>query len=170
MIARPTTGEMVPYFEKYVAKVAGDDLFAGLEAAHAMVATTLAGIPADREEHRYAEGKWSIKEVLLHVIDTERIFGYRALSFARAEPSPLPGFDENAYIDEANTTDRSLADLLTEYDAVHRSTIALFKGLGPAVQERTGIANGKRLSVRAAGWIIAGHAMHHMSIINERYR
>ncbi len=169
MIERPNSGEMVPYFEKYVAKVEGEDLIAGLETAGSVVTATMAKVPADREEHRYAEGKWSIKEVLQHVIDTERIFGYRALSFARGETAPLPGFDENAYASAANTAGRSLADLLAEYRTVHASTVLLFQGFGPTVQERTGIANGKSMSVRAAGWIIAGHAMHHMDIIHERY-
>lgn len=118
---------------------------------------------------RYAPGKWTPKEVLLHLIDTERIFTYRALRFARGDAQSLPGFDENEFAANSEANDRPLSDLLTEYHAVRAATLALFGSFNAAQLDRVGLANGGATSVRALVFITAGHERHHLAILRERY-
>ncbi len=169
-VDRPLPHEVVNFFQAYVAKAPGNDLFVALDQALERTRAIAAEIAPDREEHRYAEGKWSIKEVFQHLTDTERILSYRALRFARNDATELAGFEENDYVALAQTERRSLQDLLEEHIIVRRSTIALFRSFSPDMLVRTGIANGNTISARALGWSIAGHAFHHMDIIHERYR
>ena len=126
-------------------------------------------IPMDKFDYRYAEGKWTIKEIIQHIIDTERIFAYRALRISRNDKTPLPGFDENEYIDNTTANDRGLQDLLTEFSAVRHSNIFLFKSLSVEQLERTGIASNAGISVRAIGFIMIGHQKHHQKVFEERY-
>ncbi|MFT3886091.1 MAG: DinB family protein [Flavobacteriales bacterium] len=158
-----------PYYQGYIATATGHDLFAALDHAAAGIHRYMDALPADRHAYRYAPGKWSVKEVLQHLVDTERIFAYRALRFARNDSTPLPGFDENTYVPEARSDARQLAGILREHDAVRAATIELFRGLDAQGMMRSGIANGKPISVRAIGWTIAGHAMHHLGVLRERY-
>ena len=114
-------------------------------------------------------GKWTIKEVLSHVIDTERIFTYRALTIARNDNTPLPGFDENAYIPFSNASGRSLMQLIHEYELVRRSSMALFESFTEEMLDRQGTANNMRLTPRILGWMLAGHDAHHADIVRNRY-
>jgi len=166
---RPGLDELEAYYHSYLAKAEGDDLFQALKNASERLWRTVYRIPTGFGDHRYAPGKWSIKEVFQHLLDTERIFCYRALCFARNDHTELPGFDENSYIDHAQVEKRELHELLSEHDLLRASTIALFKGFSDEMLLRGGIANGKHITVRALGWTIAGHVMHHMDVIDERY-
>ena len=130
-------------------------MFAGLTEAHG--------------DFAYAPGKWTIKEVLGHMGDAERVFAYRALTFARGESVPLPGFDEQAWTPASGARDRTVADLVDELAAVRRATLALLSHLPSTAPLCRGIANGREISVRALAWIIAGHERHHLRILRERY-
>jgi uncharacterized damage-inducible protein DinB len=126
-------------------------------------------IPMDKFDYRYAEGKWTIKDIIQHLIDAERVFSYRAMRISRNDKTPLPGFEENDYVDNANANDRSLQDLLTEFSAVRHSTLLLFKSFSQDQLTRIGIASGNEVSVRAIGFIIIGHQKHHQNIFQQRY-
>ncbi|MCB0763752.1 MAG: DinB family protein [Flavobacteriales bacterium] len=166
---RPRAEEVFNYFQSYIAKAPGQDLLAALQETGQRAVAVLEAVPQQREDHCYAEGKWSIKEVFQHLIDTERIFCHRALSFAREDGHALPGFDENAYVPSAEVGRRTLAGIGEELVAVRSSTILLFRSFSPAMLLRMGTANDKRMSVRALGWTIAGHAIHHLDVIEQRY-
>jgi hypothetical protein len=169
LLQRPRPEEMPAYYLGYLAAVPVPELFAALEHGDTRFADLLERVGEERAGHRYAPGKWSIREVLQHVIDTERIMAYRALRFARHDETPLPGFDENAYAAVCDADRRTLADLVGEAERLRRSTIDLFTSFTPQMLRRQGIASGHTVSVRAIGWIIAGHAAHHRSIIHQRY-
>ncbi|MEO8734541.1 MAG: DinB family protein [Flavobacteriales bacterium] len=168
-IMRPIPEEYPAFYSGYVESAEGDDLLAALQHASAAMHKTVGDLPPEKQEHRYAPAKWSVKEVVQHVVDCERIFAYRALCIARGEIKDLPGFDENAYAKEARADLRELADILKEHDAVRTATIELFLGMDTQSMSRRGTANGKPVNVAALGWIIAGHAEHHLRIIRERY-
>ena len=129
----------------------------------------LRALPDDRANHRYADGKWTVKEVIGHISDTERVFAFRLLRSARADETPLPGFDENAWAAAAPHSGRPLADVVDEMIAVRHSTLALMGSLDEAALTRTVPANNTPISVRAICWIAAGHAEHHLGILSERY-
>lgn len=168
-LARPEPGEYPPFYAPYVAAVPDGDVIAALERQGADVHALLNGLDDARAGHRYAPGKWSVREVLGHVTDAERIFSYRLLCIARGDTTPLPGFDENAYVPTSGADARSMASLLDEFDAVRRATLALLRGLPEAAITRTGNANGKPVSARAIPYILAGHAQHHLYVLTERY-
>jgi uncharacterized damage-inducible protein DinB len=168
-IPRPDASEYAPFYETYVSKVPKGDLMKALEDQRRETQQLLAGVPEAKALHRYAPGKWSIKEVIGHLADSERVFAYRALRFARADDKPLHGFDEKAWVPVGRFDARSLADLAAELDAVRRATIALLQGLDAEALTRRGTANNNTVSVRALGWIIAGHERHHVAILRERY-
>ena len=168
-ISRPRDDEFDPYFGTYVNAVAGDDAFAALLSQRESSPRFLAGIPETRAGFRYAPGKWSIREVIGHVADTERIFSYRLLRIARGDETPLASFDENAYVPAAGFERRSLADVSAELCAVRDATIALVRSLDDAALSRIGTASGKPISARALVWIIAGHEAHHIRVLAEKY-
>lgn len=168
-IPRPDASEYAPHYAAYVTKVPEGNLFTILEAQRRGTQDLLAAIPEGRTLHRYAPGKWSIKEVVGHVADSERVFSYRALRFARGDRTPLPGFDENTYVPAGQFDARALPDLAAELDAIRHATIALFAGLDLEALARQGPANDKEVSVRALAYIIAGHERHHVGILRERY-
>jgi uncharacterized damage-inducible protein DinB len=168
-IPRPDASEYAPHYETYVSKVPAGDVVTILEDQRQETQELLAGIPEGRALHRYAPGKWSIKEVVGHVTDAERVFCYRALRFARGDQTPLSGFDEKAYAPAGKFDLHALPDLAAELDAVRRATIALFSGLDAEALARRGTANAKQVSVRALAYIIAGHERHHVGILRERY-
>lgn len=169
--ARPAADEFDPYYGAYIARVGdGEDVLAALDTQHHETLARLRGIPAARGDHRYAPGKWSVKEVVGHLSDSERIFAYRALRFARGDPAPLPGFDENEYVPEMGAGERSLDDLVEEWGDVRRASLALFRSLPPAAWLRRGTASGSTVSVRALAYIIAGHVRHHVAVLGDRYR
>jgi uncharacterized damage-inducible protein DinB len=126
-------------------------------------------IPMDKFDYRYAEGKWTIKDIIQHIIDTERIFGYRALRISRNDKTPLPGFDENEYVENTNANNRGLQELLTEFSAVRHSNLLLFKSFSEEQLTRMGIVSNHPISVRAIGFLMIGHQKHHQNVFQERY-
>jgi uncharacterized damage-inducible protein DinB len=126
-------------------------------------------IPLDKFDYRYAEGKWTIKDIIQHIIDTERIFAYRALRISRNDQTPLPGFEENDYVANTDANSRSIQDLLAEFSAVRYTTLFLFKSFSEEQLARIGIASNNQISVRAISFIIIGHQKHHQKVFQERY-
>jgi uncharacterized damage-inducible protein DinB len=168
-IARPQNDEYVPYYDKYISLVPDGDLVETLRAQIAETLSLLRTIAEERASHRYAPGKWSIKQVVGHMADVERVMTYRALRIARADATPLPGFDENAYVPAANFEARPLASLAHEFAEVRRATVAFLETLEPDAAARRGSANNNEISARALAYIIAGHERHHVKILKERY-
>jgi uncharacterized damage-inducible protein DinB len=168
-IPRPDATEYVPYYDTYISKVPKGDVLKVLEDQRRETQQLLAGLSDAKALHRYAPEKWSIKQVVGHLMDTERVFCYRALAFGRADANPLPGFDEKAWAPAGRFDARALKDLAPELDAVRRATIALFSGLDDEALTRRGVANNNPITVRALAWIIAGHERHHVAILRERY-
>lgn len=126
-------------------------------------------IPMDKFAYRYTEGKWTIKDIIQHIIDTERIFGYRALRISRNDTTPLPGFEENDYVDNTDANNRSIQDLLAEFSAVRHSNLFLFKSFSEEQLKRVGTTSNTAISVRAIGFVIIGHQKHHQKVFQERY-
>ncbi|HEX2207897.1 MAG TPA: DinB family protein [Longimicrobium sp.] len=169
-IPKPRPGEYPPYARMYLDLLPDDDRLLEHLTGNLQVAIDLvSALPEERLLHRYAPGKWTIRETLVHVVDDERIYACRALCFARGETTPLPGFEQDDYAAASGANARSLRSILAEYAAVRHATIALFEGLDEAALTRTGVANGNRASVRALGWHIAGHELHHLKLLRERY-
>ena len=168
-LSRPTPGEYDPYYERYLSHVPSGQALDRLESQQERVTSIFGSLDERTALHRYAPEKWSVKEVLGHLIDTERMFTHRALRFARADATPLPGFDENTYVPAGNFDRRDVASLLEEWRAVRAATLAFFRGLDPEAWERRGNANGAPASVRALCYITAGHTDHHLGILRERY-
>ncbi len=166
---RPSADEFAPYYGTYVNKVADGDIVATLKAQVGPTVAFLRSIPEARAGHRYAEGKWSIREMVGHLSDAERIFTYRALRIARADSTPLPGFDENEFVKRSRLDDRNFGSLIAEFESVRGATISLFDGLFPEEWTRHGTASGKEVSARALAWITAGHELHHVGVLKERY-
>jgi len=161
--------EYAPFYKNYIALANEADLVEELEISVHEFIKFVQNIPMDKFDYRYAPGKWTIKDIIQHLIDSERVFAYRALRIARNDKTPLPGFEENDYADEANGNSRNLQDLLTELALVRQSTILLFKNFSKEVLLRQGFASEKPVSVRALGFIIIGHQKHHQKIFKERY-
>lgn len=168
-IARPAPDEYVPYYAVYVTQVPEGDVLGLLRRQVDETAGMVQSLSDHDAEYRYEEGKWSIKEVIGHVSDTERIFVYRALCFARGEAAGLPGFDENEYARRSNAGSRPLRHLVDELRAVREATLSFFSGLTEELWLRRGTANRNGYSVRAIAFIIAGHERHHARILAERY-
>lgn len=163
-------GEYAPYQEAYLKLVSDEwNLAEELEVSLHNFIHFVRDIPMDKYDYRYAEGKWTIKDIIQHVIDTERIFAYRALRIARGDKTPLPGFEESDYGHEAGADRRHLQELLTELSMVRQSSIFLFKSLRDEELKRTGTASGYTVSARALGFILIGHQNHHINIFKERY-
>jgi len=169
-IAYPGADEYAPAFADYVARIAEhEEILALLTSQLDHFPARLGHISEARGDYRYALGKWSIKELVGHLSDTERIFAYRALRVARGDATPLPGFDEQAYAAEMRAGDRILADLTAEWGDVRRASLALFRNLPAGAWQRRGIAGDRPISVRAAAYIIAGHLRHHLEVLETRY-
>ncbi|MCC3160298.1 DinB family protein [Hymenobacter sp. 15J16-1T3B] len=169
-LLRPVPGTYPPYFDTYINRVGADiDPLEMLGVQPTALHQLLAEVTEEQASFRYAPGKWSIKQVVLHIADVERIFAYRALRFARADQQELPGFDENHYADHSGADDRTLASLLAEYAAVRQATLALFRSFTPEQLQRGGTANGNPVTVQALRFITAGHEAHHAEILAERY-
>jgi uncharacterized damage-inducible protein DinB len=166
---RPEAGEHLPYFSRYIQLVPDGNLLETLTRQIEETVGLLAGLSPERADHRYAPGKWSVRQLVGHVADCERVFGFRALTFARGDAAQLPGFEENDYAEASPAPSQPLAEVLDDLQAVRRATLTLLRGLGPEAWPRTGLANGARTSVRALAWIIAGHELHHRAILRERY-
>lgn len=168
-IERPAATEYPPYFARYVDRVPQGDIMAELRQNSARLEATLAAIEEARGADRYAEGKWSIRQTVGHLIDTERIFVYRALRIARGDKTPLAGFEQDDYAASAASDARQLSDLRDELRALRESTVRFFASLPEDAWTRTGIVNGYEISVRALAHITVGHTMHHLHGLAERY-
>ena len=168
-IGRPAADEHIEYYGKYIAQVQGDDALSALSSQIGDTMRLLRPLDETKALHRYAPGKWSVKETIGHLSDVERVFSYRALRFGRGDTTPLPGIDENAYAPEGRFDARPLSELLDELAAVRGATLALFRGFDAETLMRRGIASDNSFSVRAFAWILAGHEMHHRRILVERY-
>ncbi len=167
-ISRPQPGEYNPYYDRYISLVKSDDIVAVLEAQAPETIALLksAGAKAD---FRYEPGKWSVKEVLGHVNDTERIMTYRAVRIARGDKTPIEGFEQDDYIRGGNFSERTLVDLIDEFAAIRQATLTFFRHLDPNAAARIGTANKDAISARALPFIIAGHELHHRRILEEKY-
>ena len=167
---RPGADEYAPSFAGYVARIAeGEAILAVLARQLDEFLDRLKGIPDARGDYRYAPDKWSIKQVVGHLSDTERVFAYRALRIGRGDTTPLPSFDDQAYVPEQRADDCPMAGLVEEWDAVRRATIALLRNLPSAGWYRRGIASEQPISVRALAYVIAGHTHHHLEVLEARY-
>lgn len=165
----PAAAEYAPYYERYVSLVKERDVIATLAEQMEETLRLLRGIDEERAAYRYAEGKWSIKELVGHVIDAERIFAYRALRFARGDETPLEGFDQDPYIRGASFDAYPLEELAREFELVRGANILFFKHLSADAWQRRGVASDAEVTVRALAFIMAGHEKHHMEILRTRY-
>ena len=169
MIERPNDTEFAAFYKGYVSLVPESDILSVLDRQPGELSDLVSSVPANRETFRYAPGKWSIREVLGHLVDGERVFGYRAFCISRGEQKLLPGFDENDYV-AASTSDRVPAtDLADEFTSVRQANLAALRRLDGEAWARIGNANGHAISVRALAFIMAGHMRHHVGILTSRY-
>lgn len=168
-ITKPDASEYDPYYGNYIASVPAGDLFELLESQGEETYALLSGLPEDRGGFRYAPGKWSIKDLVQHLSDSERVFAYRALRFGRGDETPLASFDQDPYAAAARAERWPLAQLATELRDIRRATLALARSFDEAELLRSGVASGARMSVRALFWVIAGHEQHHLRVLRERY-
>lgn len=161
--------EYNPYYKRYIDLVGNIALWDALKKGLETTQSFFKNLPSEKWDYRYAEGKWTPKDILQHTTDTERVFSYRALYFARSTNAELKGFDENIFAENALANSRSIEDLLEEQLAVRKATISLFKNFNPKQFRQMGMANGNNMSVGALGFVICGHEIHHHNIITERY-
>ena len=169
-MSRPTETEYAPSFESYVSHVTEDDILPAMRSQIDALDVLLDRVTPERETYAYGEGKWTIRQIVGHLIDGERVFGYRALCIARGETQNLPGFDENAYMPNAPYEHIELEDLLSEFRLVRLSNIAMFRTLDETAWTRMGMANDAPVSVRALAYVMVGHTRHHMGVLRERYQ
>jgi uncharacterized damage-inducible protein DinB len=169
IITPPAPSEYGEFFSNYIEAAATEDLLSALAASEEYIVNFMLSLKEQQLLHRYQPGKWSIKELLVHMIDAERIFAYRALRFARKDRTELPGFEENDYVGPSKADARAITSILAEYAAVRQATIELFKSFDEEMLGETGIASGNQISVRALGYSILGHEIHHLNIIRHRY-
>jgi uncharacterized damage-inducible protein DinB len=166
---RPSEKDYNPYYKGYIDKIKGDNILSILEEQITTISDFFRVIPEEKGNYAYAEGKWSIKEVLGHMIDTERAFSYRAFCFARGEKQSLPGFEQDDYVREGNFNKRALKDLVNEFTLLRKANLALFNSYSEDELNKRGIANKNEITVRAILFITAGHALHHTSVLKEKY-
>ena len=166
---RPLPNEYPSFYKNYVDNVKTDNIIKELRDQVIDIQAIISEIPEEKEDFAYAPGKWTIKEIIGHIIDTERVLGYRAMRFARKDKTPLPGYDENHYVANANFNKQTLYSLGHEFAIVREANLALFKTWDEEALSQFGVANGLDVSVRALLFMIAGHATHHMGVIKERY-
>ncbi|MBS7786635.1 DinB family protein [Flavobacterium sp. CYK-55] len=169
-IKQITSNEYAAYYANYINAVSDEySLIEELEISVHRLIKFVQNIPMDKFDYRYAEGKWTIKDILVHLMDAERIFSYRALRFARYDATPLASFDEDAYVDVARANERSIQDLLSELAVVRQATLSMFKSFNEQELMQIGTASGQPMSVRALGFVIIGHQNHHQRVFQERY-
>jgi hypothetical protein len=166
---KPQPNDYAPYFDRYISLVSEDDVVAAFEAQGRETAALLAGISEEKSAFRYAPDKWSIKQVVGHIADAERVFAYRLLCVARGETQSLPGFEENDYMRNANFDALPFAQVVEGFADTRRATLSLVHSLSDEAWSRTGVANDNRVSVRALAYTILGHERHHLRVLRERY-
>lgn len=166
--ARPAPTEYAPYYERYVSLVAGD-VVETLERQGAETASLLGGLTEEQGDSRYGPGKWSVKELVGHLSDTERILSYRLLRIARGDRTPIEGYDQDPFVANSNAPARTVRSLAEEFGHIRAATLALVRGLDDAAWSRSGVANENEVTVRALAHIIAGHEAHHVGVLRERY-
>jgi hypothetical protein len=166
---RPEASEYAPYYERYVSLVPNADLVETLERQGAETLALLRGLTEEQGAHRYEPGKWSVKQLVGHLSDGERIFSYRALAFARGDAQALPGMEQDEWMAGVDFDARTLSSLIEEFEAVRAATLHLLRHLSPEAWARRGTASGNEVSVRALAYIIAGHEAHHVRVLRERY-
>jgi hypothetical protein len=168
-IGRPETGEYALYYDRYISLVGGGSIVATLDSQRREMMMLLSCRNNADGDFRYAPGKWTAKELVSHVCDTERVFAYRALCIARGDRTPLPSFDQDGYARNSPFASRPLSELIEDYIAVRRASLTLFRNLDDQAWKRRGIANSNETSVRALAYMIAGHELHHRKILEEKY-
>jgi hypothetical protein len=166
---RPAADEYLEYYGLYIGQVPEGDLIANLKQNLSESLRMLRGIPESRFDYRYAPEKWSVREIIGHLSDGERVFQYRAWRFSRADETPVPGFEENSYVANAPFSRVSMPDLIAEFESLRRASIHLFENLDADAMTRRGKANNAEVSVRALGYIMVGHVIHHIRVLHERY-
>ena len=168
-VARPEPGEYAPYYDRYISLVPGTDILGTLDAQRRQMLMLLSGRDDSDGNFRYAPDKWSVKQVLGHVCDSERIFAYRALRISRGDRTPIEGFEQDDYVRNGPFANRPLAEVIEDYIAVRRATLTLLRNLDEAAWARRGIANNNEVSVRAIAYTVAGHEVHHRRILEAKY-
>lgn len=166
---RPVQGDYAPYYENYIKLIEGEDILRVLNDQNKKTQDILNSFSEHRGNYRYADGKWTVKEVVGHLLDTERVFAYRALCISRGEKKTLPGFDQDDYVSEGNFNRRELFDLNYEYRLLRESNLLLFRSFTPEMLKLKGFANESSVTVLAILFMIAGHEKHHMNILREKY-
>lgn len=166
---RPDKSEYDPYYERYISLVETGDIVDTLASQSTKLQDLLTAVPDDRGAFAYADGKWSTKELIGHLIDGERMFAYRLFRISRGDQTPIEGFEQDGYIENAHSNQRSFADLLEEFSLLRRATMILINNLTDDGWVRTGVANNSHISVRALIYIMAGHVEHHLGILRDRY-
>lgn len=169
MSQRPATGEYTPYYGQYIGLVPEGELTEILANQLEEMTRFLTSLTEEQAKHRYAEGKWSIKEVIGHIADTERVMAYRLLRIARGDQTPLPGFDQDLLMNGIAFDTYTIAELLEDYTAVRQASLTLLRGLPAEAWTRTGMVSDNPTTARAVAYVLAGHELHHLKIINERY-
>ena len=166
---RPQAGEYAPYYDRYICLVQPDDILAGLEQQRRDTVLLLSGRTEQEGNFSYAPGKWTAKEVIGHICDSERIFAYRALHISRDDKTPMEGFEQDDYVRNGPFARASMPDVIEDFIAVRRATVSLLRNLDETAWLRRGVANKSEISVRALAYIIAGHELHHRRILEEKY-
>jgi uncharacterized damage-inducible protein DinB len=166
---KPTPGTYPVYFDNYISLVDAGSVKDAIEKYSKDIIKFFRNVPVEKENHRYAEGKWSMKEMVQHIIDAERVFAYRAMCIARGDKTPFPGFDENTYAANSKASDRSWDDLLSELDCTRQSTNLMLQSFGDEQLQQEGTTNENRNTVNAIGFVIFGHLLHHIRVTQQRY-
>jgi hypothetical protein len=169
MTSRPQSGEYPPFFHGYVSLVPETDVLSILDSQPEILRRLRTIVTPDQETFAYAPGKWTIRQVVGHIGDGERVFGFRAFSFSRSDKTALPGFDENQYVEKSSFSAMPLADLVEDFTLMRQANLRMLRSLGDAQWDAAGTANGNQVTVRALAFIMAGHVRHHLVVLRERY-
>jgi len=166
---KPSPNEVGEWYHGYINRVEDGTVMSVLRQQELSFIPFILSIPSEKGDFKYADGKWSVKEIISHLIDTERVFCYRGLALSRGEPNPIPGFDQDIYVANSNADSRSLDDLAAEFMAVRKASLAFYKSVDEKGAEKSGVVSGNAMSVRATAYIIAGHLIHHKEVLQEKY-
>ena len=168
-IGRPQAGDYGSYYEGYIAKVTGDNALSVLEQLHKETTKLLEGLTPEQWKFKYAPGKWSVKDMILHLVDSERVFAYRLLRLSRKDATPMPGFEQDDYVPVAGADQLDSGQIIEQYDSVRAATLSLLWSLRPDQLDFRGEASEAPITARALAWIMAGHEIHHLNVLRERY-